>query len=167
MTHRLILTRHAKSSWDDPLMDDADRPLNGRGHASARLLGEWMASRGYVPEQVLCSTALRTKETWAGIAAAMPAQPVITLTEQLYHAEPEQMLSVLRTASRKTVLMLGHNPGIGVFAQMLPATMPIDPGFDHYPTGATLVLEFDIPDWRAATPGAGQLLDFVTPRSLE
>ena len=52
MTLRLILTRHAKSSWDDPLMSDHDRPLNERGKAAAADLGNWLASRGYVPEEV-------------------------------------------------------------------------------------------------------------------
>ena len=71
---RLILTRHAKSSWDDPLMSDHDRPLNERGKAAAADLGQWLASRGYVPDQVLCSDALRTRKTWSGIAPALPAR---------------------------------------------------------------------------------------------
>ena len=65
---RLILTRHAKSSWDDPLMSDHDRPLNERGKAAAADLGQWLASRGYVPSEVLCSDAVRTRAT-AGCAA--------------------------------------------------------------------------------------------------
>ena len=69
---RLILTRHAKSSWEDPLTPDHDRPLNERGRAAAADLGQWLASRGYVPGQVLCSDALRTRKTWAGIAPAIP-----------------------------------------------------------------------------------------------
>ena len=66
---RLILTRHAKSDWDDPMLDDHDRPLNKRGQRSAAELGEWLHSRGYEPDEVLCSTALRTRETWAPVAA--------------------------------------------------------------------------------------------------
>ena len=76
MTLRLILTRHAKSSWDDPLMSDHDRPLNARGKAAAADLGGWLASRSYLPGQVLCSDALRTRETWEGIAPALAAPPV-------------------------------------------------------------------------------------------
>ena len=49
---RLILTRHAKSSWDDPLTPDHDRPLNERGKAAAADLGTWLASRGYAPGEV-------------------------------------------------------------------------------------------------------------------
>ena len=62
---RLILTRHAKSAWDDPRLEDFDRPLNRRGLRAALELGEWLHSRGYEPDQVLCSSAQRTRETWA------------------------------------------------------------------------------------------------------
>ena len=57
---RLILTRHAKSAWDDPTLEDFDRPLNDRGRRAARALGDFMASRGYEPEEVICSPARRT-----------------------------------------------------------------------------------------------------------
>ena len=72
---RLILTRHAKSSWDDPLTPDHDRPLNDRGKAAAADLGQWLASRDYVPGEVLCSDAVRTRKTFSGIAPALPGAP--------------------------------------------------------------------------------------------
>lgn len=72
MTKRLILIRHAKSAWDDPLLPDHDRPLNPRGEGAARDLGQWLASRGYVPGEVLCSDALRTRATWE---ASLPSSP--------------------------------------------------------------------------------------------
>ena len=167
MTHRLILTRHAKSSYDDPAMADLDRPLNPRGTRSAAALGRWLTSRGDIPDEVLCSTAKRTQETWAGIAAEMAHHAELRLVPALYQAGPDAMLAVLQSASYRMVMMLGHNPGIAAFAAMLCATQPLDPEFAHYPTGATLVLEFDIPTWADAQPGSGQVIDFITPRSLE
>ena len=68
---RLILTRHAKSSWDDPMTPDHDRPLNERGKAAAADLGQWLASRDYVPEEVLCSDALRTRKTFSGFVTEL------------------------------------------------------------------------------------------------
>ena len=101
---RLILTRHAKSSWDDPTQADHDRPLNDRGRRSARELGDWLASRGYHPEEVLCSTAERTRETWDGVAmACLEVRPHLRFEPGLYHASPEKMLTMLRTASAPTV----------------------------------------------------------------
>jgi phosphohistidine phosphatase len=166
MTKRLILTRHAKSSWDDPSTTDHDRPLNDRGKAAAADLGAWLASRGYVPEVVLCSDALRTRKTWACIAPALPGTPALELKPALYHAGPDVMLAVLRHARGDTVLMIGHNPGIAEFAQRLVARAPLSPDFGRYPTGATLVAEFDIADWADAGWSQATVLDFVIPREI-
>lgn len=159
---RLILTRHAKSAWDDPAMDDHDRPLNDRGRRSALALGDWMASRGYEPEEVLCSSARRTHETWEHASRAiLEVRPQIRLEPRLYNADPERMLEVLRTAQHPTVLMLGHNPGIAEFAAMLPAQPPLDPEFRRFPTAATLVVDFQVDDWSQIQPGQGSVLDFL------
>lgn len=166
-TLRLILTRHAKSSWDDPTQTDHDRPLNARGIRSAGQIGQWLASRGDVPDEVLCSDAARTRETWERIAPHLGGAPAVTLKPALYHAGPDVMLAVLRHASKPVVMMLGHNPGIAEFAQRLLASPPVDPEFHRYPTGATMVATFDAPDWSAVSFGQGAMLDFVAPRNLE
>lgn len=159
---RLILTRHAKSSWDDPTLDDHDRPLNTRGQRAARELADWLASRGYEPEEVLCSTATRTTETWRHVAAApLETRPNIRYEQGLYHASADQMLSILRSASAPTVMLIGHNPGIAELAALLPARPPLDPDFRRYPTAATLVVDFQIESWDQLQPGQGSVLDFV------
>lgn len=159
---RLILTRHAKSDWDDPTLPDHDRPLNARGRRSARALGDWLASRGYDPEEVLCSSARRTCETWERMAdSVFETRPALRIEPALYHASPEAMLRILRTASAPTVMMIGHNPGIAAFAAMLPARPPMDPQFRSYPTAATLVVDFQAGAWSEIEPGEGSVLDFV------
>ncbi len=163
---RLILTRHAKSSWDDPLTPDHDRPLNDRGKAAAADLGQWMSSRGYVPNLVLCSDALRTRKTWSGIAPALPGTPVLELKPALYHAGPEVMLAVLRNAEPDTVMMIGHNPGIAEFASRLVAHAPANPDFARYPTGATLVVDFMADSWADVGFGQGVVDDFIIPREI-
>jgi phosphohistidine phosphatase len=110
---RLILMRHAKSSWDDPAMRDIDRPLNKRGRKNAALMGRWLKDEGYVPEHALVSVAERTRETWARVQEAAGAGPA-DFVRELYEAGPETMLQVLRGAPAvATVLILGHMPGIG------------------------------------------------------
>ncbi|AXC49409.1 histidine phosphatase family protein [Paracoccus suum] len=159
---RLILTRHAKSDWDDPALSDEDRPLNRRGARAARALGDWLASRGYEPEEVLCSPSARTRETWDGVAAAaLGVLPQIRHEPALYLADPDTILNVLRTASAPTVMVIGHNPGIAAFAASLPARPPMDPDFRRYPTAATLVVDFEAEDWGQIQPGRGSVLDFV------
>ena len=166
MTLRLILTRHAKSSWDDPNSPDHDRPLNGRGKAAAADLGAWLDSRGYIPGEVLCSDALRTQETWAAVGPALSTGPVLVLKPALYAASPDVMLAVLRGATAQTVMMIGHNPGIGEFASRLVAHKPLSPDFARYPTGATLVAGFDANDWSSVGYGAASVLDFIVPKEL-
>ena len=159
---RLILTRHAKSAWDDPALSDHDRPLNDRGRRSARALGDWMASRGYEPEEVLCSSAHRTQETWAMVAGApLEVRPVLRIESGLYHASADRMLAILKTATHPTVMMLGHNPGISEFAAILPARPPLDPDFRRYPTCATLVVDFQVESWSQVEAGQGSVMDFV------
>ena len=163
---RLILTRHAKSSWDDPLTPDHDRPLNERGKAAAADLGQWLASRGYVPDVVLCSDSVRTRSTWSGIAPALPATASLELKPALYHAGPDVMLAVLRHATADTVMMIGHNPGIAEFAARIVAHAPPNPEFARYPTGATLVVDFPVDRWTDAGFGMGILDDFIVPREI-
>ncbi|MCR8725912.1 SixA phosphatase family protein [Frigidibacter sp. ROC022] len=161
---RLILTRHAKSAWDDPTLDDHDRPLNARGLRAARELGHWLASRGYLPEEVLCSSARRTTETWAAVAATpLEIIPEVRYLPELYHASSDRMLTLLQRAHGDTVMMLGHNPGIAELAAMLPSGPVADADFRRYPTAATLVVDFQVPTWAEVRPGAGSVLDFFVP----
>lgn len=161
---RLILTRHAKSDWDDPMMDDHARPLNARGRRAALELGEWLHSRGYEPDEVLCSTATRTRETWARIAATpLEVTPTVNFVDALYQAGPDVMLKVLQKSVGDFVMIVGHNPGIAGFAAMLPAQVPADPDFRRYPTAATLVLDFEAASWGGVKMGTGSVLDFFVP----
>jgi len=161
---RLILTRHAKSSWDDPKVSDHERPLNARGQRAARELGDWLASRGYEPEEVLCSTARRTRDTWDHVAAAvLEVRPAVRLEPELYQAAPETLLATLKTATAASVMVLAHNPGIADFARQLCARPPLSPDFARYPTTATTVLDFQISDWSHLRLGEGSVLDFFLP----
>lgn len=164
---RLILTRHAKSDWSGPATRDHDRPLNPRGRDAATRLGGWLAGKGHIPDQVLCSTAERTRETWARIAPALPGEIAIDYLPELYHAAPMDMMAALQGATGQTVLILGHNPGIGAFAHAMPREMPAHVKFTKYPTAATLILDFAIEDWREVQPGTGEVVDFVIPRELD
>ncbi|MEQ8902938.1 MAG: histidine phosphatase family protein [Roseovarius sp.] len=158
----LILMRHAKSDWGSPLLRDYARPLNKRGRRSATALGEWLRAQDLIPDQILCSSSARTQETCARLK--LPLSP--ELHDALYLAEVPDMLRVLRGASGARVLMLGHNPGIAEFAASLVATPPAHERFDDYPTGATLVVRFDIAGWADLAPGTGAVQHFVIPREL-
>ena len=162
MSKTLILMRHAKSSWDTPGLADHARPLNERGTRSAKALGDWMRSKNWLPDQVICSAATRTRDTLSGLALGGAA----TFTDNLYHASATQMLRVLSQATGQTVLIVGHNPGLADFAAEIVAEPPGHPRFDNYPTGATLVVRFEIDNWNQVAWRGGTVADFVVPREL-
>ena len=166
MTLRLILTRHAKSSWADPSADDHRRPLNARGEESARAIGAWLAERAYVPHQALVSSSQRTRQTWGLISSAFDSAPDASFLDALYHSEPETLMERLRGAEGSTVMMIAHNPGIAYFAQGLVDVQPSDSRFERYPTAATSVIDFEAPDWSAVTWNAGTITDLVFVRDL-
>jgi len=166
MTLRLILTRHAKSSWEDPHMTDHDRPLNKRGRASAGALGRWLAAEGYVPDEALVSSAERTRETWDTISETAGFELVADVSPALYLSEPDTLLNVLSGASGQTVMLIAHNPGASYMAQAIVATPPSTHLFDRFPTGATAVVDFDLTSWDHVTWRSGQLVEFKVPRDL-
>ena len=88
------------------------------------------------------------------------------LMTRLYHAGPDVMFDTLREAEGATVLMIGHNPGIADFASAIVTTAPDHLRFFDYPTGATLVAEFDIESWKNLKSASGNVRDFVIPREL-
>ncbi len=166
MTLTLILTRHAKSSWDDPTLDDFDRSLNRRGRKSAPLIGRWLVERGYVPEVVVASGARRTVETWEGMASAMPDATVLERNTALFHAGASTILAVLCEQAAAKVMLIGHNPGFADFANRIVAHPPRHDRFSDYPTAATAVIGFEGESWTQARWGRGRILDFVVPRDL-
>lgn len=166
MALTLILTRHAKSDWDDPELRDHDRPLNPRGLSDAPRIGGWLRDKGYVPGQALVSSATRAQETWVGIAPVLGQAVTVTTEPKLYHAEAETILSHLRRAEAPVVMIVGHNPGIGEFAHRIVDEPAAHPRFIDYPTCATLVADFPGDDWASVDWWAGRVVAFIVPRDL-
>lgn len=162
MVKRLILLRHAKSSWDDPTLADRDRPLNKRGRKSAKAIGKWLQEIGITPDLTLCSDAVRAKETLkrlklGGKAKVMP---------ELYMAEADQILEAMQKADGACVMLIAHNPGIADFAQRLVSSPPPHGRFADFPTGATLIVDIPMTDWKAGHFGTSTVVNFITPREL-
>lgn len=167
MTLRLILIRHAKSDWGDPEAEDHDRVLNERGRRSAPLIGRWLAERGHVPDELLCSSAARTRETAELILGELPQAPQPHPMPELYQADAGRMLSVLQKARGSIVALIGHNPTIGDFAARIASEAPAHPDFGRYPTCACAVIDFSSDSWQGLSFGTGRVADFVVPRDLE
>ena len=163
---RLILIRHAKSSWSSGAADDQSRPLNDRGRAAAMKVGNWLKDAGYIPDQVLSSNATRCAQTWEGMAPAL-GNPAVGFDEGLYLAGPAAMLAALQAARGETVMMLGHMPGIGEFARDLRRDPPpAHDAFRKYPSGAVTVLDFKAECWAEVQMGMGKFVAYIAPRDL-
>lgn len=162
---RLVLIRHAKSGWDDPLLTDHERPLAPRGTEAAPKIGEWLAKQGAVPDQVLSSDSRRTRETWALIAPYVGDKEPSFLPV-LYHAAPDTILNQLRKAQGQTVFLIGHNPGMGEFARLILKRPPPHRDFDRYPTAATLIADFAAADWGDVGYATGTPIAFTVPHDL-
>lgn len=163
----LILMRHAKSDWDDPLASDFDRVLNARGRRNAATMGAWLARREYIPKAALVSSSARTMETYERVCAAGGFAPTLHATKNLYHPSDFSILRTLSTAVEDTVLLISHNPGIGDFASHLAKKPFAHRDFLRFPTAATAVFRIDAPEWSRVSFGMGDVVDFDIPRHLE
>jgi phosphohistidine phosphatase len=165
---KLMIMRHAKSSWSHQGLIDKDRPLNARGQDAARKIGQWMATANLVPDQVISSTAQRCRQTWQGVASRLSNDIAVRFEDRLYMAGAGEMLKILQSASGDTVLMLGHMPGISAFASGLRRDPPpMHETFQKYPTGAVTVLEFRVDDWQDAQNNLGIFVAYKSPRDLD
>jgi phosphohistidine phosphatase len=169
----ILLLRHAKSAWDSPRLPDHERPLNRRGEQAAKTMANHIVARLPRPDLILCSTALRTRQTLAPIVAALgqPAPP-LSLEKELYLASEHELLERLQSLAAEigTVLLIGHNDGIGQLAAGLAATGPeeaLGQLREKFPTGALAALRAAPGPWSALAPGMCELLSFSRPRDFD
>ncbi len=168
----LYLLRHSKSSWDDSSLSDHDRPLNQRGRAAAPRIGSYMRGAGYLPDLVLCSTATRTRQTLEAVLPELGgAEPSIEFHEDLYLGGPMGMLDLVASVpdTVESVLLVGHNPGTGMLADLLSgqgAPEMIDLMSAKFPTAGLAIIELSVDRWKDTASGCGSLKEFVRPRDL-
>lgn len=167
----LILMRHAKSAWDAGETTDHDRPLSDRGRVATPAIGRWLRQQKLKPDTVLCSTAKRADETLSLLRPYLPEDAPIVMAAKLYMALPREILAVLaKVKEAETLLLIGHNPGIGSLAIWLAGQGDkklLGRMQDKFPTGAVAVIDFDIATWRELDGEQGNLRLFITPKDLQ
>jgi len=162
---RLILMRHANASMGAPTLADHERPLNPRGMHSATALGHWLREKKLTPSQTLVSSSKRTQETFAGLN--LDIDP--TLKPELYNACSDVLLETIESAEENTLLVIAHNPGIGDLAFRLArmiGQLPSHSCFGDYPSGSTLVAQWDAESWNSIDWSQGEILEFIVPSEL-
>ena len=167
MTHRLLLIRHAKSSWADPALPDRERPLNGRGRRAAARIGDHLRAEGLVPELILCSPAVRARETLkrSGLDAAE-----VRIEPSVYEAEERDLLELVYALGEDVpnVALIGHDPSMHELASMLAGDDEREPAErvrERFPTGAVAVFEVDT-TWQETSPDRTSLVAFIRPKML-
>ena len=162
MSLRLILMRHAKSSWNKPVSDH-ERELNGRGRASAQAIGNWLRENDFLPEEALISTSERTRETFKWLEVKPTRERFL---EDLYHPSPEKLLCTLKSAQEQTVLIISHNPACVNFAEAMAKNSPAHERFYDYLTCATWVANIDKDHWSEVEFGLARTIAFAIPREV-
>ena len=168
---RLGILRHAKSSWDDPRLDDFNRPLNERGRTAARLMGRELTRRDIRFDLVVASPAARVRETIDGIREHNDFAAPVRFEPRIYDAGEQTLLSLVQAlpASVKAALLVGHNPG---FQQIVDVLSREDAtGFRarvavKFPAGAFALLELAIDEWPQAAAGRADIVELIFPKEL-
>jgi phosphohistidine phosphatase len=168
-TQRLFLLRHAKSSWEDPSIDDHDRPLASRGRRAATRIAACATKIGIRPDLILCSSAMRARQTLERMAPSLGRDAEIHIERSLYGASEDRLLERLRAIPDEvdSVMMIGHNPGMQDLALLLAREGPLRTLLeDKFPTAGLATLALGRVGWKDLEKESGELVDFVVPRRL-
>lgn len=168
---RLLLLRHAKSSKDISNIMDFNRPLTKRGLKDAGNIGKYIAQKGLYPQRILCSSAQRTRETYAAILPFLPENHDVRFTKSLFEADSREVVSAIHQFGEmaETLLIIGHNPTIEMLAKILaPRGHPtaLNEMKQKFPSGALAIIDFNDAHWKSIIPGMGWLAGFTPPREL-
>ncbi|MCX5344440.1 MULTISPECIES: SixA phosphatase family protein [Streptomyces] len=163
---RIVLLRHAKAEWSQD--SDHERPLAERGRKDAPVAGRKLVDSGIVLDLALCSTAVRTRETWKLAVHEMPHRPRTVYEERLYEASPGELIALINETPDDVhdLLVIGHNPGMHAVADALSESGEGDAlarmNRGGFPTAAFAVVEFS-GSWKGVEHGVGKLVEYWTP----
>ncbi len=165
MASTLMLLRHAQAEWARPGMRDFDRPLSAAGVEEARVLARAMLADGHRPGFVLCSTALRARQTWEVLEETLPGC-LVGYSDALYESDSAGYLAIVRNAGRgSSLLLVGHNPMTEDLAIALTQGQPPDGAMAAgFPTCALAVIGFQT-ELAEIEPGSGRLVAFISQRA--
>lgn len=160
---KLFLIRHAKSSWANSDESDFSRPLNERGKNDSKKMAALFSSRKIKIDLILCSTALRTRQTAIYFSDALDfSEKNIHYMDELYHASSDSIYSTISKIENEfsSVLVFCHNPGITDFVNTLNDNIHLD----NMPTCSIFGVEFNNADWKEFDNTDKRFLFFDYPK---
>jgi phosphohistidine phosphatase len=139
----LLLMRHAKSSWQETSLPDHQRPLNGRGKRDAPRMGKFLREQSLLLDTILCSTAVRARETAEGLLQEYTFDGEVSYIDDLYQASTETIISVLNRLPDEvnTAMVIAHNPGLDEFLEIVCDEC------GHMPTGCVAHIKYPLEHW--------------------
>ena len=158
---KILLCRHAKSSWDYPELADYLRPLAKRGLRDAPLMAERLLERGIYPELILTSDAVRARETATIFTKKLGISPQLLQEKpQLYHASPKSILNLVKSVSDDihTLFLFGHNPGFNDLIYHFGGNI------GNLPTCGVYGIKFEIYHWAEIHPKNGEFWYYDYPK---
>jgi phosphohistidine phosphatase len=163
---RLVILRHAKAERGNTT--DHARPLTSRGRADAIAAGRWLAESKYAPDRTVCSTATRAKETWVLASTELEDGIPTSYERGAYHADVGDLVRLLQETPDevKTLLLVGHNPGLHYLVLSLIGSGPealVRQAHEHLATAGLAVLEFS-GKWAELAAGESKLTEYTVAR---
>ncbi len=166
---RLWLLRHAKSSWSDEGLRDEDSPLAARGERAADRIQDYLEAEGIRPELVLCSSALRARQTLARVLPGLGTDLEIRVEPSLYTFDADALLDRLGRISSdvNSAMLVGHNPAMEDLATRIANRGDRLPDLlRKYPTAGLAEIAFSEGTWDTLADRQGELVRFIVPRDL-
>lgn len=159
---KLLLLRHAKSSWEDTSLPDFERPLNERGMRAAPLIGKFMRAQKIRPDLVICSPAKRARETLALVLEAAGIETELRYDERIYEATVTRLVEVVSQIEddKQEVLLVGHNPGFENLLESLTGQT------ERMPTAALARIVLNSDNWDEVLAKRGRLEWLIKAKEL-
>jgi phosphohistidine phosphatase len=167
MTFQLYIMRHAKSDWAAAGSSDFDRPINKRGEKSAIRIGQWMSENNQLPKKVICSSAVRAKQTIELVLKQFTDNVIkINYDKSLYLADLETLLETIQLYKEdvNSLMLVAHNPGLERLVHFL--SQESDNDYRSMTTANLVIFEFDNNQFDPYSD-KGKLTEFIKPKELD
>ena len=165
MGKHLLIMRHAKSDWNDASLSDFNRPLNQRGLQNAPIMGKRLKEKGFNPELIVSSPAVRAITTCEIVVEELGLSKADIITDKnIYNADVKSLLAIINNLdnSKNSAALFGHNNGITDLTVYLT-----DADIFNIPTSGTVLIEFDTDDWAMISKNTGSVIFFETIKELK
>ncbi|MBK0382410.1 histidine phosphatase family protein [Pedobacter sp. SD-b] len=164
MNKQLLIVRHAKSDWNDPSINDFNRPLNSRGSKDAPLIGEKLLKKSFKPDLVISSPAKRALNTCEIVCQKIGIEKSKIITNSnVYEASSKQLLKIINQIDNQydKVALFGHNNGVTDLTVYLS-----DADIFNIPTSGMVLISFAFDDWEMIGKGTGEVVFYEYPKNL-